>query len=122
MASPAFLIAEAELCAAVSTRKLCVETAKFNVITAHSVAEAIEFLQRAPDLYSAAIISSDLAGANRLLKSMKQRKPELITISVSPNRATSVKGADHHVPSHEPDTLVDLCRKLFGDPRTSDNK
>jgi hypothetical protein len=37
-------------------------------------------------------------------------------IVLSPS-GTLVKGADHAVSSHEPEELVTLLRRLFGDPR-----
>lgn len=121
MARPTFLVAEKESGAALSTRKLVLETAKFNVITAHTVKEASEFFRVAPGLYSAVILSSDLPGALRFAKEVKEEQPQMPIISMSPNRSTSLKGSDHHVSSHEPETLAELCRELFGDPRTSEN-
>lgn len=119
MARPTFLVAEKEPAAALSTRKLVLETANFNVITAYTVKEATKFFRVAPKLYSAVILSSDLPGALRFAKEVKEEQPKLPIISVSPNRSTSLKGADHHVSSHEPETLAELCRELFGDPRKS---
>lgn len=120
MARPTFLVAEPEPGAALSTRKLVLETAKFNVVTAHSAKEANEFLAKAKDLYSAVILSTDLAGARDFAIHFKNNGGANIPlICVSPNRSTSIKVADHHVPSHEPETLAELCRELFGDPRES---
>jgi hypothetical protein len=117
MARPTFLVAEKEPGAALSTRKLVLETAKFNVITAYTAKEAMEFFRVAPELYSAIILSSDLTGALKFAKQVKEEMPKLPLISVSPNLSTSLKNADHHVSSHEPETLAALCRELFGDPR-----
>ncbi len=119
MARPTFLVAEVEPNSAISARKLVLETAKFNVVTAHSEAEGLEFLDLAPDLYAALIITSDLKGAAKVVAYTKKQQPELDVISLSPNRSTSIKGADHHCSSYDPDSLVELCRKLYGDPRKS---
>jgi DNA-binding response OmpR family regulator len=120
MARPTFLVAEAEPGAALSTRKLVLETAKFNVITAHSPKEANEFLAKARDLYDAIIVSTDLKGAGEFANHLKKAEPNMPLICVSPNQSTSLKMADHHVPSHEPETLAELCRELFGDPRKTE--
>ena len=59
MARPTFIMAEPEPEQALSARKLVLETAKFNVITAHSVSETRELLQQFPNA-SALIIHSQL--------------------------------------------------------------
>ena len=46
---PAFLVAEPEPEQALSTRKLLLETFKFNVITAHSERETIDLLHLFPN-------------------------------------------------------------------------
>src|SRR6185312_12980336 len=48
MIRPCFLVVDREFSANISTRKLIIETAKFNVITAYSGAEALETVQRFP--------------------------------------------------------------------------
>src|ERR1043166_7388249 len=121
MARPTFLVAEVEPGTAISARKLVLETAKFNVVTAHSKNEALEFFNMAPALYSALIITSDLPGASQVIAQIKKAIPDLVAISLSPNRATSLRSADHHCSSHDPQALVDLCRRLFGDPRKISN-
>jgi DNA-binding response OmpR family regulator len=117
MARPTFLVAETEPGSAISARKLVLETAKFNVVTAHSKAEALEFFELAPALYAALIVSTDLPGAASVLAKIKRAEPDCVVICLSPNRSTSLRGADHHCSSHDPQGLVELCRRLFGDPR-----
>lgn len=117
MARPTFLVAETEPVSAISARKLVLETAKFNVVTAHTSGEANEFLDLAPQLYAALIITSDLPGAAKVARRVKDEFPRIKVISISPNRSTSLKGADEHASSHEPETLVEMCREMFGDPR-----
>jgi CheY-like chemotaxis protein len=45
---PCFLVVDREFPGSISTRKLVIETAKFNVLTAYSGEEAIETLKRFP--------------------------------------------------------------------------
>lgn len=116
MPRPALLIAEPEPLQALSTRKLVIETAKYNVLTAHSLEEAIEIADTSPAL-AALIVLSDLYGADKLVSTVKKSKPALTVICLSPNHGGDLKAADYHLSSHEPQQLVELCRKLFGDPR-----
>lgn len=48
MTRPCFLVVDREHSGSISTRKLVIETAKFNVITAYSSDEAIDTLRRFP--------------------------------------------------------------------------
>jgi hypothetical protein len=117
MARPTFLVAEIEPGSAISARKLVLETAKFNVVTAHSKNEALEFFNMAPALHAALIITSDLPGASQVVAQIKKAVPDFFVIALSPNRSTSLRLADEHCSSHDPQSLVELCRKKFGDPR-----
>ena len=120
MARPTFIIAEPEPEQALSARKLVIETAKFNVVTAHSSKEMLESLDLFPGV-SAVIIHSSLKGgtAATLVKQVKAKRNDMPVILLSPS-GTGVKGADHAVSSHDPQELVNLLRELFGDPREMD--
>jgi hypothetical protein len=116
MARPSFLVAEPEPAQALSTRKLILETAKFNVLTAHSSKEAAEIQEVSPSL-SAMVVTADLPEAEKLIEDVKKARPGLIVIFLSPNQTERPEGVDHHLSSHDPESLVNLCRDLFGDPR-----
>ncbi len=120
MARPTLLVVEHEPGSALSTRKLVLETAKFNVLTAHSNKEAAELFNTGRALISALIVTADMRGAEALIAHVKKRKSKVPVIVLSPARMTELKGADYHLSSHEPQELVDLCRKLLGDPRVID--
>jgi DNA-binding response OmpR family regulator len=122
MVRPTLLVAETEPVSALSVRKLVLETAKFNVLTAHSQQEALEIFDKAPELVSALAVVIDLKGAESLVAQCKRRRPGTPVICISPNEAKRLKGADHHVSSHHPESLIDLCRELFGDPRSIDSQ
>ena len=117
MARPTFLVAEPEPEQALSARKLVLETAKFNVITSHSGSETRELLQQFPNV-QAVIVHSQLRadGASVIVNNVKQNRPELPVILLSP-AAGDTYGAEYQLSSHEPQQLLDLLRKLFGDPR-----
>ena len=119
MVRPTLVVAETEPLAALSTRKLVLETAKFNVLTAHSREEAVELLQRGQGLVSATIVVADVKGAQDVIAAAKQAGPRQPVIYISP-MAISAPGADHVVSTHDPEALVRLCRDLLGDPRQID--
>ena len=118
---PALLVAEQEPDGALSTRKLVLETAKFNVLTAHSVEEARTALDVMAPGIAALIITAGLAPANdcvALAKVFKERKTDAPVIFLSPGGDQDCgRWSDHRLSSHEPEKLLDLIRSLFGDPR-----
>ncbi|HET7441149.1 MAG TPA: response regulator [Terriglobales bacterium] len=112
------LIAEPEPPESLSARKLVVETAKFNVITAYSGREAGELLRKFPAL-EAFIIHSGVVDVpcQALVNLAKQINPEMKIILLATHTGPICKGVDHRVSSHSPEDLLQLLRKLFGDPR-----
>ena len=117
MARPTFIIAEPEADQALSSRKLVIETAKFNVITAHSPEELREFLQRYPNV-DAVIVHTRLASGRleSMCEEVRKLAPEKKIIAISPGRGEA-PSADYELDSHDPEQLVELLRQLFGDPR-----
>ena len=117
MARPCFIIAEPEPEQALSVRKLVIETAKFNVITAHSAVETMESIELFPNV-NAIILHSSLNGSTPvgLIKQARARAPKTPIITLSPS-AQPMRGADYAASSHDPQELVNLLRELFGDPR-----
>ncbi len=117
---PTFLVVETEPEYALSTRKLVLETAKFNVITAHSWTEARELLSMFPRA-QAVIVSSEIADCGtcrEFIAEVKKRDPEMMVIVLSPTDSASFANSDFVLPSFEPEVLVAFLRQHFGDPRT----
>ncbi len=116
---PALLVAEKEPENGLSTRKLLLETAKFNVITAHSVKEAMESLKSFHDGLSALVVTSNLgpeddcAVVARNFKHVLQDRP---VFYLSPTGLQHCEWADHHLSTYEPDKLLALVRDELGDP------
>ncbi len=117
MTRPAFIVAEPEPEQALSTRKLILETFKYNVITAHSVSETLELVRLFPNI-QALIIHCGIPDfdADDLIKSVKQSTPKLPIIALTPTER-DLKWADYVVQSHSPQELLNLVQGLFGDPR-----
>jgi len=104
---------------AISARKLVLETAKFNVITAYSGKEGVALLKDFPKV-SAVIIHGETRdpSCDDLVDEIKGKLNSATPIVVLTARtAFRCKGADHHVSSYEPTELLQLLRELFGDPR-----
>jgi DNA-binding NtrC family response regulator len=118
MARPTVLIVEPDPGAALSTRKLVIETAKFNVLTAHSATEGAELFRLFPAI-DAVIVTTSVSeqAAGDLLQTVKQINPAMTTVLISHSQVHLPQGADYHSPSFEPEQLVSLLRSLFGDPR-----
>ncbi len=117
---PTLLVAEHEPDSALSTRKLVLETAKFNVVTAHSAQEANEALGLMAPGLAGLVVTSTLGAEDdcaTLAKSFKQVKPDAPVIYLSPTGFQHCKWADHQLSTYEPDKLLNLARNLFGDPR-----
>lgn len=116
MPRPVFIIAEPEPEQALSVRKLVIETAKFNVITAHSAEELRESVELFPNA-SAVILHSGIGGnMPSMIRHVRNTMPGTPVITLSPSDNGS-RLADHTVSSHDPQELVELLRRLFGDPR-----
>jgi response regulator RpfG family c-di-GMP phosphodiesterase len=115
---PCFLIVEPEPAEALSSRKLVIETAKYNVITAYSGKEALRSLEQFPNV-DGVVIHSEMKDVpvEQIAHAAKEQKHDREVILLHTTDGKRCKDADHHVSSHEPGELVDLLRSLYGDPR-----
>jgi DNA-binding NtrC family response regulator len=118
MSRPTFLLAEPEPVQALSARKLVLETAKFNVITAYTGRELLESLDRFPHI-DAVILQSQVHDIpfDKALDEVKKWNPQTVTVLLGATASAVSKHADHIVSSHDPEELLFLLRRLFGDPR-----
>lgn len=113
------MVAEPEPPQALSVRKLVLETAKFNVITAHSTAETLELFRLYPNVNMVVLVAdhgSEL-DAHLMTRTVKQVNPRLPVIALSARHGQKVELADHTISSYEPEELVDLVRSILGDPK-----
>jgi DNA-binding response OmpR family regulator len=118
---PAFIVAEPEPDQALSSRKILLETFKFNVITAHSVAETLDLIRLFPNV-DALIIHCGIPefDASDVIQTVKKSVPKLPIIALTPTER-DLKWADHVVHSHNPQELLNLVQRKFGDPRKNHN-
>ncbi len=117
MPRPTFLVAEPEPEQALSARKLLLETFKFNVITAHSEGETVDLLQLFPHV-NALILHCGIPNfrTETVIQFVKTATPDLPVIALTPTER-EFAWADHVVHSHDPQELLQLVHRLFGDPR-----
>jgi hypothetical protein len=109
-----FLIIEVEPPEGISSRKLVIETAKHNVITAYSGKEGLALFQRFPAV-DAVIAHSELRDvpSGKILAHVKQQRPDVPTVLLSPRPgAARHKYADHVLSSHHPQSLLHLLEKI----------
>jgi CheY-like chemotaxis protein len=121
MSRPTFIVAEPEPEQALSSRKILLETFKFNVITAHSESELADLLTQFPNV-NALILHLDTPGHRGadLISAIKRDAPTLPVIALSPTLNGGLEMADHVVNSHSPEDLLQLLQNLFGDARKID--
>lgn len=113
MVRPCFLVIDREFAGSISTRKLVIETAKFNVLTAYSSLEAIATLKAYPAL-NGAVVDGNMPHmpCGELIASLKQIKPGLPVVAVSAPGATPCQGADYHLESFDPRKLLGILQSL----------
>jgi response regulator RpfG family c-di-GMP phosphodiesterase len=113
MTRPCFLVVDREYASSISTRKLVIETAKLNVITAYSSAEAIETLRRFPGVDGVVMDASlpDMPCAE-LARALKEIQPKIVIVAISGPNRDWCEGADHHLDTFEPVRLLELLKQI----------
>ena len=113
MVRPCFIVVDREHSSSISTRKLVIETAKFNVITAYSAQEALETFALFPAVTGIILDAAvrDLP-CTEVVKRLKSAAPELIVVVVRGPGGTECDGADHYLGTFDPAGLLELLQKL----------
>jgi CheY-like chemotaxis protein len=106
-------VVDREFPGSISTRKLVIETAKFNVITAYSGMEALEVLRRFPAL-DGVVMDGELDDipAEYLTQELKKIEPKLPVVVICSPGYADCPSADVHVESFAPAKLLEALRKL----------
>jgi DNA-binding NtrC family response regulator len=110
---PCFLVIDREFPGNISTRKLVIETAKFNVLTAYSSFEAVATLKAFPAV-TGVVLDSGLTDmpCSQLIAQLKQVKPKIPIIAISVPGAADGEGADYYLESFNPTRLLELLQRL----------
>jgi hypothetical protein len=114
------LMVEVEQPEGISSRKLILETARHNVLTAYSADGAVYLLERFPNV-DLAIIHTELEGKEfeTTVRRLKEMRPDLFVVAISPVDAGRLQGVNAVLPSYDPQELLEFLAKRF-EAATSD--
>lgn len=113
MIRPCFLVIDREFPGSISTRKLVLETAKFNVVTAYSGREALDLLRRFPAIDGVVMDAEmDDIPAEDLAQALKIIVPEIPIIVICAPTGPECQSADFRVESFQPAKLLETLRGL----------
>lgn len=104
---------EVEQLEGISTRKLVLETARHNVITAYTKDAGAELLRRFPNV-DVAVVHTELDDASfkDTVSELKRIRATLPVIGISPRRDVD-KDGDYLIRSHDPQALLNLLAEKF---------
>ncbi len=110
-----FLIIEVESPEGISTRKLVVETAKLNVITAYSGKEGLDLFRKFPAVDGVVVHHGILdVRYPDIIAEVKRLQPGVpVVLLASANEYA--READHVVSTHEPQALLEVLQTI-GNP------
>ena len=110
MPRPTLLVAEPEPSYALSVRKLVLETAKYNVLTAHSSREALDLFHLFPNVSMAVLVGDDGIDCDAVAKHIKGTTDKIPIVYLTARIAGKCDYADHNIPTGEPETLLSLVQ------------
>jgi CheY-like chemotaxis protein len=110
---PCFLVVDREYSGSISTRKLVIETAKFNVLTAYSAEEALTTLRRFPAV-DGVVMDAEMPDmpCPDLVRTIKQINPTVPVVIIHRPLSEPCSGADHQLDTFDPKQLLDLLQSL----------
>jgi CheY-like chemotaxis protein len=113
MIRPCFLVVDKQYPGSISARKLVIETAMLNVITAYSAEEAIAMIARFPAV-DGAVIDTEVRGmtCTQLIERLRAVRANLPVITVSPSGYEPCGGEQFHVSSYDPQDLLEQLQAL----------
>jgi DNA-binding NtrC family response regulator len=114
MVRPCFLVIDREFPGSISTRKLVIETAKFNVLTAYSAQEAVETLKMFSAIHGV-VLDSEVSGMScgELVQALKKVKAGIPIIAICGPGDNPCSNADHELESFDPRRLLVLLQSLL---------
>ena len=110
---PCFLVIDREHAGTISTRKLVIETAKLNVITAYSAQEGIDSLIKFPNVDGAVLDAGiEHMHFDKVIARLKEIKPKLPVIVITTPDQEQSELADYELETFDPIRLLELLRKI----------
>ena len=114
------LMIEVEQPEGVSTRKLVLETARHNVITAYTSATGIALLRRFLNVDVVVVHTEmDNFSFEKTVSDIKKIRKDIPVIGITPHANKDKGGAEYMISSHDPETLLHLLAREF-EAATSD--
>jgi CheY-like chemotaxis protein len=116
------LMIEVEQPEGVSTRKLVLETARHNVITAYNTQTGIELLRRFPnvdvvvvhtEMQNVAHTKMENVSFDHTVRELKKIRSDIPIIGITPRTGKDTDGADYMLSSHDPQALLHLLAEHF---------
>lgn len=109
------LMIEVEQPEGLSARKLVLETAKHNVLTAYNGLYGLELLRRSPNV-DLVVVHRFVEGmsAEEIIRRVKEIDPKMPIVLLSPVPDGDPIGAQYVIPSHEPQMILTLLEESFG--------
>lgn len=108
------LMIEVEQPEGVSSRKLVLEAARHNVLTAYSGKCGLEILNRFPNV-DVVVVHTEMQGLSfqETVRELKRTRPDLPVIGISPAADREQDGADYMLSSYDPQDLLELLAERF---------
>jgi hypothetical protein len=108
------LMIEIEQPEGLSARKLVLETAKHNVITAYNGKMGIQLLKRFPDV-DAVVVHVDVQDIpfSGVVRQVREIQPNIPIIALSPIGSIALEGVNYVIPSHEPQAILKVLADHF---------
>jgi CheY-like chemotaxis protein len=106
-------VIDREFPGSISTRKLVIETAKFNVLTAYSGQEALEIFYRFPAI-SGIVLDGGLddLSPSDVTNEVKRAQPKMPVIVIATPGFSGCPEADYQLESFDPARLLETLRGL----------
>jgi CheY-like chemotaxis protein len=113
MIRPCFLVIDREFPGSISTRKLVIETAKFNVLTAYSGQEALETFVRFPAV-SGIVLDGGLDDipCGEVAEKIKLLQPKMPIIVTTTPGFDGCPKAYYQLESFDPAKLLEILRSI----------
>ena len=113
MVRPCFLVIDKQFPGSISTRKLVIETALLNVITAYSADESVQILSRFPKV-DGIVLDTEVQGlpCTQLIERLRAIRNDVPIITVSPSGYEPCGGEQYHVSSYDPRDLLNQIQQI----------
>jgi CheY-like chemotaxis protein len=114
MPRPCFVVLDIDFPGSISARKLVIESAKLNVITAYSQKEAIETLARFPGV-DGVVVNAQMEGrlsCRQVIEELRKVHSGIPIITVSSSGHDPCDGEEFHVSSFDPRQLLTVLEKV----------